>query len=556
MSAMLTALAIRDVVLIEALDLEFGEGLGTLTGETGAGKSILLDALGLALGVRADSGLVRNGAQQAVVTASFDLPADHQVAALLEENGLGGEPGEPLVIRRIVKADGGSRALVNGQPASASTLRELGAMLVEIHGQHDDRGLLNARGHRALLDIFGRLDVRGVGAAHAAWRRAADALDLARADLDNAARDREWLEHAVAELGGFAPEAGEEEELASARTDMQKGARLTDDLTAVSAHLEGSEGGLAALRQAARRLDRIAPEHPLLAEALEALDRAVIEASEAEDKLAAAAQAMSFDPARLEAVETRLFDLRALARKHRVAPDELAALHAELAARLDRIEAGGAGLARLEAEAAAARAAYLDRAQALGEARRAAAARLDAAVAGELAPLKLDAARFKTVVETQPESLWAAHGRDRVEFEIATNPGAPFAPLAKIASGGELSRFILALKVALAEEGGAGTMIFDEIDRGVGGAVASAIGDRLARLAAKAQVLVVTHSPQVAARGQQHWLIAKSHDGLVTRTGVRPLDDADRREEIARMLSGAEVTAEARAQAARLLEVA
>jgi DNA repair protein RecN (Recombination protein N) len=556
MSAMLTALAIRDVVLIEALDLEFGEGLGTLTGETGAGKSILLDALGLALGVRADSGLVRNGAQQAVVTASFDLPADHQVTALLDDNGLSGEPGEPLVIRRIVKADGGSRALVNGQPASASTLRELGAMLVEIHGQHDDRGLLNARGHRALLDIFGRLDVRGVGAAHAAWRRAADALDLARTDLDNAARDREWLEHAVAELGGFAPEAGEEEELASARTDMQKGARLTDDLTAVSAHLEGSEGGLAALRQAARRLDRIAPEHPLLAEALEALDRAVIEASEAEDKLAAAAQAMSFDPARLEAVETRLFDLRALARKHRVAPDELAALHAELGARLDRIEAGGAGLARLEAEAAAARTAYLDRAQALGEARRTAAARLDAAVASELAPLKLDAARFKTVVETQPENLWAAHGRDRVEFEIATNPGAPFAPLAKIASGGELSRFILALKVALAEEGGAGTMIFDEIDRGVGGAVASAIGDRLARLAAKAQVLVVTHSPQVAARGQQHWLIAKSHDGLVTRTGVRPLDDADRREEIARMLSGAEVTAEARAQAARLLEVA
>jgi len=553
---MLTTLAIRDVVLIEALDLEFGPGLGTLTGETGAGKSILLDSLGLALGTRADSGLVRTGAAQAMVSAGFDLPVGHPAFALLAENGFDAEPGEALVIRRVVKADGGSRAFVNDQPASAATLRELGGMLVEIHGQHDDRGLINPRGHRTLLDAFGRLDVAGVGAAHAAWRIAQDRLDAARADIENAARDREWLDHAVEELNRFGPEAGEEATLAAERSDMQKGAKLTDDLGAVGAHLDGSEGGLAALRQAARRLDRIAPEHPLLAEALAALDRAVIEASEAEDKLAAAAEAMRFDPARLDSVETRLFELRALARKHRVDPDALADLRDELAARLDRIEAGGAGLARLETAARDARDAYLALAETLSEARRDAARRLDAAVATELAPLKLDAARFRTVVETLPESVWSSAGRDRVEFEIATNPGAPFAPLMKIASGGELSRFILALKVALAEQGSATTMIFDEIDRGVGGAVASAIGERLQRLAKGAQLLVVTHSPQVAARGASHWLIAKSHDGLVTRTGVRPLDAGERQEEIARMLSGTEITAEARAQAMRLLEAA
>jgi DNA repair protein RecN (Recombination protein N) len=553
---MLTALAIRDVVLIEALDLEFASGLGALTGETGAGKSILLDALGLALGARAESGLVRNGSVQAVVTASFELPADHGAADLLSENGLEAEPGEPLVIRRIVKADGGSRAFINDQPASAALLRELGAFLVEIHGQHDDRGLLNPRGHRALLDAFGRLDTRPAAAAHREWRDAEERLRSAQADLESAARDREWLEHAVAELNDFGPEPGEEAELAGERADMQKGARLADDLAAVAAHLEGSEGGLAQIRQGARRLDRIAGEHVLLTEALAALDRAVIEASEAEDRLAAAAEAMSHDPARLETVETRLFDLRALARKHRVEPDQLAALAAELAERLARIEAGSEGLANLEAALKGARATYEAEAAILSEARAAAAARLDAAVATELAPLRLDAARFRTVVEPVGEAQWGAAGRDRVEFEISTNPGAPFAPLVKIASGGELSRFILALKVALAEEGGATTMIFDEIDRGVGGAVASAIGERLSRLSGGAQLLVVTHSPQVAARADRHWLIAKSHDGLVTRTSVQALGTSERREEIARMLSGAEVTDEARAQAARLLEAA
>jgi DNA repair protein RecN (Recombination protein N) len=550
---MLIRLAIRDVVLIEALDLDFVDGLGALTGETGAGKSILLDSLGLALGVRADSGLVRHGAAQAVVTASFDAEGDAVIAGLLAENGLEGEAGEPLIVRRIVKADGGSRATVNDQPVSAALLRELGGRLVEIHGQHDDRGLLAARGHRALLDAFGRFDMGAIAEAHARWRSAEAALEAARTDLDHAERDREYLDHAVAELTQLAPEPGEEAALAEERSAMQKGARLAEDLTGVTGHLDGSEGALAGLRQAARRLDRIAHEHEALAAALSALDRAVIEASEAEDALARAAADMAFDPDRLDRIETRLFDLRGLARKHRVQPDELPALAEELAERLSRIQAGGAGLAKLEQAVAAARKAYEALAVELSADRAAAAARLDKAVAAELAPLKLDAARFRTAIERLPESQWSAEGRDRVEFLIATNPGAPFAPLAKIASGGELSRFILALKVALAEAAGARTMIFDEIDRGVGGAVASAIGDRLARLAGKAQLLVVTHSPQVAARADRHFLIAKSHDGLVTRTGVRALDDGDRREEIARMLSGAEVTEEARAQASRLL---
>jgi DNA repair protein RecN (Recombination protein N) len=550
---MLIRLAIRDVVLIEALDLDFAAGLGALTGETGAGKSILLDSLGLALGTRADSGLVRHGASQAVVTASFDAGHDPVIVALLAENGLEGEPGEPLIVRRIVKADGGSRASINDQPVSAALLREVGGRLVEIHGQHDDRGLLNAKGHRALLDAFGRFDLAPVATAHARWRKAEAALDAARTDLDTAERDREWLEHAVGELRQLAPEPGEEEVLASERAAMQKGARLAEDLSGVTAHLDGSEGALAGLRQAARRLDRIAHEHEALAAALAALDRAVIEASEAEDALAAAGQAMAFDPERLDRIETRLFDLRGLARKHRVQPDELAGLAEELAERLSRIEAGSAGLAALEKAVATARAAYEKEAAALSEARAEAALRLDKVVAGELAPLKLDAARFRTAIERLPEGQWGPEGRDRVEFLISTNPGAPFAPLVKIASGGELSRFILALKVALAEAAGARTMIFDEIDRGVGGAVASAIGDRLARLAEKAQLLVVTHSPQVAARADRQLLIAKSHDGTVTRTGVRLLDEAERREEIARMLSGAEVTDEARAQAGKLL---
>ncbi|CAA9545649.1 MAG: DNA repair protein RecN [uncultured Sphingosinicella sp.] len=551
---MLTALSIRDVVLIETLDLEFGPGLGVLTGETGAGKSILLDALGLGLGARADSGLVRDGQPQAVVTVSFELPSAHPARAMLAENGLQGEPGEPLVIRRIVKADGGSRALVNDQSASVALLRDLGAMLVEIHGQHDDRGLLNPRGHRALLDSYGGLDTAAVSSAYRAVQEAKAALASARAEQDAAERDREWLEHAVVELQALAPEPGEEESLATLRATMQTGERLSSELATIAEQLEGSDGALSLLRQAARRLDRIAPEHETLADALAAIDRAVIEASEAEDKLARAVDELAFEPRRLEEAETRLFEIRAAARKHRAAPDDLPALLEELSARLDALQSGGGRLASLQAELASTQAQYDAAADALGAARAKAAERLDEAVAAELRPLKLDAARFRTALTRLTEG--GESGCDRVEFEISTNPGAPFAPLVRIASGGELSRFILALKVALAQSGGATTMIFDEIDRGVGGAVASAIGERLHRLAETAQLLVVTHSPQVAARGKSHLLIEKSHQGLVTRTSVQALDEIRRREEIARMLSGAQVTDEARAQASRLLEPA
>jgi DNA repair protein RecN (Recombination protein N) len=552
---MLSALSIRDVVLIEALDLSFERGLGVLTGETGAGKSILLDALGLALGSRGDSALVRHGAAQAAVTATFEVEGG-TIAALLDGNGLEVEPGEPLIVRRIVKADGGSRAFINDQPASAALLRQLGAHLVEVHGQHDDRGLLAPAGHRALLDAFGRIDTGEAARAWTAWRAAEDALAEARTEIATAAADREWLEHAVAELTALAPEPGEEELLADKRRRMQRAEKIADDLHTVEALLDGSDGGLAKLRQAARVLERIAPDHESLADALAAVDRAVIEGAVAEDRLREAARALEFDPRAQEEDEARLFELRGMARKHRVQPDDLAALADELRAKLERLEAGEGGVAALEAQVDTAREVYAAAAEALSEARRAAAARLDRAVAGELAPLKLDAARFRTAVTPLGEEGWSGAGRDRVEFEISTNPGAPFAPLAKIASGGELSRFILALKVALAEQGSARTMVFDEIDRGVGGAVASAIGERLARLAERAQLLVVTHSPQVAARGSQHLLIAKSHDGTVTRTGVRPLDERERREEIARMLSGAQVTDEARAQAERLLEAA
>lgn len=553
---MLTALSIRDVVLIEALDLDFGAGLGVLTGETGAGKSILLDSLGLALGARADSGLVRQGATQSMVTASFELADPAAVATLLTASGLGFDAGEPLTIRRIVKADGGSRAFVNDQPASAGLLRELGQHLVEVHGQHDDRGLLNPRGHRALLDSFGRVDTAAVGIAHRAFRDSEAALLRARATQETAARDREWLEHAVAELTALASEPGEEARLAERRATMQRGEKIASELQAIADLLDGSDGAFTRLRQAARILDRITEDHPALTEALAALDRALIEGSATQEKVDEAAEALAFDPAALESDEARLFELRGVARKHRVQPDDLAELTQTLATRLATIEGGEDEIARLKAEVATTEAAYATAAEALSTARAAAAARLDAAVAAELAPLKLDAARFRTIVDPLPRDQWSAAGRDRVEFEVSTNPGAPFAPLIKIASGGELSRFILALKVALAEEGGARTLIFDEIDRGVGGAVASAIGDRLARLSSGAQLLVVTHSPQVAARGAHHLLIAKSHDGLVTRTGVRSLDDAERREEIARMLSGAQITDEARAQAERLLEAA
>jgi DNA repair protein RecN (Recombination protein N) len=549
----LRQLSIRDVVLIDRLELEFEPGLGVLTGETGAGKSILLDGLGLALGVRADTGLVRGGEAQASVAAEFELPADHPAFALLAEQGIEPERGEPLLVRRTLKADGGSRAFAGGAGVPASVLRDIAGGLVEIHGQHDDRGLLNPRGHRALLDVFGRLDTSRVAAAWAEVERLAAELDEARETAAAAERDRDWLEHAAREIAALAPEEGEETRLAEERAAMQAGAKAGEALAGLDELLGGSEGALAQLRTAARKIERGAAEHALLAEALASLDRALIEASEAEDRIGRAAEALAFDPARLDAVEARLFDIRGLARKHRVEADALAALGEELHGKLAQIDAGGERIGRLENELADARARYDEAAGELRQARREAAARLDAAVAEELHPLKLDSAKFRTAFSgAEPGPA----GIDRIEFEVSTNPGAPFGPLTRIASGGELSRFILALKVALAEAGTAQTMIFDEIDRGVGGAVASAIGERLARLAQKSQLLVVTHSPQVAARAAHHYRIEKAHEDGVTRTHVRKLSADERREEIARMLSGAAITDEARAQAARLLEAA
>jgi DNA repair protein RecN (Recombination protein N) len=552
---MLTRLSIRNIVLIEALDLEFGRGLGVLTGETGAGKSILLDALGLVLGDRADSTLVRAGEEQGSVAATFEFAAlPSTIAVTLEEAGIALEAVEPLIIRRQIKADGGSKAFINDQPVSVALLRDLAPALVERHGQHDDRGLLNPRGHRALLDRYAGIDVAGLERAWAEWVQAEARLAEARDAVEKAKIDQDLLIAHLAELVALDPVVGEEERLAMARADMQKCEKLAADLAELRQLWEGSDSPLAALRVAARRLDRIAGQHPLLAEALAALDRAVIEATEAEDKLRAAAEALAHDPLALERAETRLFDLRAAARKHRCEVDDLPELIRTMRARLDAIEGAEARLDALEAAAKEARSAYVAIAEAAHAARIAGAARLDQAVAAELAPLKLDAAKFRTSITRLPEDKWGAYGMDAVEFLIATNPGADFAPLSRIASGGELARFILALKVALAEQGGAATMIFDEIDRGVGGAVASAIGERLVRLAANAQLLVVTHSPQVAARGRRHYLITKASSGTVTKTSVVLLDAAGRQEEIARMLSGAKVTPEARAQADRLLE--
>lgn len=554
---MLRALSIANIVLIDRLDLEFEAGLGVLTGETGAGKSILLDALGLVLGNRADMGLVRQGTDAAQVIASFDPPrADSVLAQLLAAHDFPVDADEPLIIRRSLKLDGGSRAFINDQPCSAALLREVGAQLVEIHGQHDDRGLLAPAGHRALLDAYAKADVAPVAKAFAAWRKAETQLNEARAALETAERDREWLEHSVEELRALNPMAGEEAELAEERSSMQKGEKIAGDLGDIMKSFDAYKGAPAHLRDAARRLDRLAGDHHLLAEALASLDRAIIDVDEAEAKLHAAALATEFEPARLEQTEGRLFELRAAARKHHVQPDDLAELLEQQMAKLDAIDGGNAGLHRLEEELARAAAAYTHAASKLSDQRSKAAARLDKAVEAELKPLKLDAARIKTLVEQQSAERWSADGMDRVEFLISTNPGAPFGALGKIASGGELSRFILALKVSLAQQGGAETIIFDEIDRGVGGAVASAIGERLARLASgNTQLLAVTHSPQVAAKGGSHYMIAKSSQGTVTRTSVRRLDDEQRREEIARMLSGTEVTLEARAQAERLLEV-
>ncbi len=546
---MLVQLSIRDLVLIERVSLELDPGLSVLTGETGAGKSILLDGLNLALGERADAALVRSGAPQASVTAEFRVGEGHPALALLAENDIPQDEPGAITLRRTVKADSGSRAHVNDTAVSAGLLRQLGALLVEIHGQHDERGLLNPRGHMALLDAFAGHTglLQQTAAAHADWKAATTARAQAEAQAEADARDRDWLEHATAELAALKPLPGEETELAEIRAQMQKGAKLSDALGQVDALVSSAEGALSQLRQAARRLERIADQDEGLQAALDALDRALVEGDQVESNLAAVRARFLVSPEALETAEARLFELRAMARKHRVEVDELPALAEQLAERLAAVETAGRGLVKLHAAEAAALLALEAATARLTAARTAAAARLDAAVAVELPALKLESARFRTSVAPAP---LGETGADQVQFEVATNATTGFGALIRIASGGELSRFTLALKVALASTGAAGTLIFDEIDRGVGGATASAIGSRLARVAENAQVLVVTHSPQVAAAGAQHFRISKAGGS----TDVVALGMAERTDEIARMLSGAEITPEARAQAERLLK--
>ena len=558
---MLASLSIRDFVLIEKLDLDFarsgGGGLGALTGETGAGKSILIDALSLALGARAESGAVRRGAAQASVSASFDLPRNHPAHAVLGEQGLDQE--DVLTLRRMIGADGRGRAFVNDQPASVALLRRLGETLVEIQGQMEQHGLLDTATHRQSLDAFAGLEktAASVAAAWAAWRAAEQAHADALAAAEAARRDEDFLRHAVKELETLAPKADDEETLAAERQLMRAGSALGEAVAQALGELEQGRGAVAALRSAHRHVERHADKAAgRLDAAVSALDRALSEATEAQAQLEAARDALEFDPSRLEKIEERLFALRAAARKHQVTVPELAALAARFAAQIAALDDGEAGLKKLASAAKTARAAYVTAAEAQAAARRKGAARLDKAVASELGPLKLERAKFVTEVAPLPEAEWSAAGTDRVQFTVATNPGTPPAPIGKIASGGELSRFLLALKVCLAKVGDAPTIVFDEVDSGIGGATAAAVGERLKRLAKDVQVLVVTHSPQVAAIADRHWLIRKTTTRNTASTDVLSLDSKGRREEIARMLSGAEVTAEARAAADKLLATA
>ncbi len=553
---MLVSLSIRDVVLIERLDLSFDGGLSVFTGETGAGKSILLDSLGLALGARADSGLVRHGAAQLAVVAEFDPPAAHPVRALVAEQDIDAA-GQPLVLRRVVTADGRSRAYVNDQPVSVGLLRRIGDELVEIHGQFESHGLLDSSTHLAVLDAFGGLGEmrRGVRAAWDGWREALKRRAEAEAELTRARAEEAELRQAHDDLAALDPRPGEEAELAQSRAVMMHGEKLLEAMNGAMAQLTRAGEVEASLRGAQRLLERVAERaEGRLEPVIAALDRAAVEAAEATGLLERASSEIDLDPRHLEKVEERLFALRASARKHGVEVDALAVLRDDLARRLAALEGGGDDLARLVREEQAARAAYAEAARALSRSRAEAASRMDGAVAAELPPLKLDKAGFRTAVDALPESEWGPNGLDGVEFLVSTNPGAPPGSLGKIASGGELSRFMLALKVVLARTSPIPTMVFDEVDSGIGGAVAAAVGERLARLAAEVQVLVVTHSPQVAARGHQHYRVAKAAtaSGAVA-TGVERLPDSARREEIARMLAGETITDQARAAADSLM---
>ena len=552
---MLARLSIRDIVLIERLDIDFSKGLAVLTGETGAGKSILLDAFALALGGRGDASLVRHGAEQGQVTAVFEVTKNHPAAKILADNGLD-DDGE-MILRRVQYGDGRTRAFINDQSVSVQTLKAVGAVLVEIHGQHDERALVDAATHRRLLDAFAGLE-KDVAALETLWtaRRTANAaLDEHRAGMERAAREADYLRHASDELKVLAPKDGEETQLAARRTTMMQGEKIAADLRDAQEAVSGHHAPITSLSTAVRRLERRAASAPSFIEpAVKAIDAAINALEEADQHLTAALRATDFDPLELEQIEERLFALRAAARKYSTPVDGLAALAAKYVADVALIDAGADRLKKLETAAAEADARYAAAATKLSAARTKVADKLNKAVNAELAPLKLERAKFMTQVESDPQSP-GPQGIDRVEFWVQTNPGTRPGPMMKVASGGELSRFLLALKVVLSDRGSAPTLVFDEIDAGVGGAVADAIGARLARLAGQVQVMAVTHAPQVAARADQHLLISKAalDKGKRVATSVNTLAAEHRREEIARMLAGAEITAEARAAADRLL---
>jgi DNA repair protein RecN (Recombination protein N) len=553
---MLARLSIRDIVLIDRLDIDFGGGLAALTGETGAGKSILLDAFALALGARGEAALVREGAEQGQVTAVFELGKRHPARRVLAANDLPAD--DELIVRRVQIADGRTRAFVNDQPVSVQVLRALGAALVEIHGQHDDRAFVEAGTHRALLDAFGGLEA-AASEMRDLWqeRRTREAAVAAhRADVERASREAEWLRHAVDELRRLEPQQGEETALAERRGAMMQAEKVAEDLRVTHQSVTGPQSPVPPLATAVRRLERRAAQAPALIEpAVKAIDAALSALDEARGHLEEALRVAAYDPRELDRIEERLFALRAAGRKYNVPVDDLSALARRYEADLALIDAGAERLAKLEQEAREIEARYRQAAHALSAARRGAAATLDKAVNAELKPLRLERAQFSTEIGSNGEG---PEGLDRVEFWVRTNPGTRPGPLMKVASGGELARFLLALKVVLADRGSAPTLVFDEIDTGVGGAIADAIGVRLARLAARVQVIAVTHAPQVAARADRHYLIAKDAlaKGRRVATRVSELAAERRREEIARMLAGAEITAEARAAAERLIRAA
>ena len=550
---MLSRLSIRDIVLIEKLDIDFLPGLSVLTGETGAGKSILLDALSLALGARGDAALVRHGAAQGQVIAVFDVPRNHPARALLAANDI--EDDGDIILRRVQTVDGRTRVFVNDQPSSVTLMRDVGRALVEIHGQHDERALVDPGAHRELLDSFGGHlgAVRGTGEAWRYWRNCEQELSRHRAKVEAAAREADYLRASVAELAKLDPQPGEETELAELRAQMMRVEKIAAEIHDAQDVLSGPSSPLPQLASLLRRLQRKSGEAPgMLDDVVKSLDEAMISLDAAQSGVEAALRATEYDPLRLEKAEERLFALRAASRKHNVAVDDLAQLRDTMAADLADLDAGEERLHALEKQAAVGREAYDISAAQLSSLRHAAATGLTKAVMAELPALKLERAEFIVEMGSDAESRME-EGIDQVEFWVRTNPGTRPGPMMKVASGGELSRFLLALKVALADRGSAPNLVFDEIDTGVGGAVADAIGQRLARLSKRVQVLSVTHAPQVAARAATHFLISKSGGKDRVATGIAEMDRAARQEEIARMLAGATITDEARAAADRLL---